>query len=114
MELVLNIYSRERDEKGNRIISKTYKANDYELLYGVIEDVLNLFDPNVLKDEEKLLDIIQSARNEVNDLLKDIFFGITDEELRYTTLNEIVEVVVNVLKYSIVGIIGKAKNVVRG
>ena len=45
MKLVLNIYSRERDENGNRIISKTYKANDYELLYGVVEDVLNLFDP---------------------------------------------------------------------
>lgn len=39
MKLVLNIYSRERDENGNRIISKTYKANDYELLYGVVEDV---------------------------------------------------------------------------
>lgn len=30
MKLVLNIYSRERDENGNRIISKTYKANDYD------------------------------------------------------------------------------------
>lgn len=114
MELVLNIYSRERDENGKRKILKTYKGNDYQLLYGTVEDVLNLFDPNVLKDDDKILDVIQSARNEVNDLLKDIFLGITDEELKGTTLDEIVQVVINVLTYSMLGIIGKAKNVMRG
>ena len=115
MELKLNIYSqKERDEKGKRKIDKTYKTDSYELLYGTVEDVLNLFDDvAVLKKEEDILNIINSARDQVNDLLKDIFVGISDEELRRTNLQEIAVVILNVLKSSLKEIITKAKNVMR-
>lgn len=115
MKLQLNIYSQnERDEKGKRKVEKTYTTDSYELLYGTVEDVLNLFDDvAVLQKEEEIINIIKSAKNQVNDLLKDIFVGITDDELKRTTFDEIVVVVIDVLKSSLTEIIGKAKNAMR-
>lgn len=115
MELKLNIYSQnERDEKGKRKIEKTYKTDSYELLYGTVEDVLNLFDDvAILQKDEDIFNIIKSARNQVNDLLKDIFLGISDDELRRTNLDEIAIVIINVLKSSLKEIVTKAKNVMR-
>lgn len=113
MELRLNIYSRERDEKGKRKIAKVYKTDSYELLYGTVEDILNLFDMADLKNEDEIINIIKDAKNQVNDLLKDIFIGLKDEELRNTNFDEIVIVIMNVLKSSLKEIIGKAKNVMR-
>lgn len=115
MELILNIYSqKERNENGKRKIEKTYKTDSYELLYGTVEDVLKLFDgvTNLEKDEE-IFNIIKSAREQVNDLLKDVFVGISEDELRRTNLDEIALVIVSVLKSSLKEIITKAKNAMR-
>ena len=115
MELKLNIYSqKERDAKGKRKIEKTYKVDSYELLYGTIEDVLNLFDDvAILEKDEEIFNIIKSARNQVNDLLKDIFIGISDDELKRTNFEEIATVIIDVLKSSLNEIITKAKNAMR-
>lgn len=114
MELKLNIYSStERDKNGKRKIDNTYTVDSYELLYGTVEDVLNLFDVESLKTDEDVLRIVKSAKNQVNDLLKDIFIGITDEELRRANFDEMAIVIINVLKSSLNEIIGKAKNVMR-
>lgn len=114
MELKLNIYSStERDKNGKRTIEKTYKVDSYELLYGTVEDVLNLFDVESLKTDEDVLRIVKSAKNQVNDLLKDIFIGIADDELRRANFDEMALVIVSVLKSSINEIIGKVKNVMR-
>lgn len=117
MEYKLNIFSNERDEKGNKKIVKTYESSDYKLMYGVVEDILDLFDENNFKStdpDEQLFDLITNAREQVNNLLKDIFYGLSDEELKLTDIEEIADVLLGVLKGSINKIVGKAKNALRG
>lgn len=114
MEVKLNIYSREKDEKGNRIISKTYTADSYDLLYGTVEDVLNLFDVVNINDENEIIRLINKAKNQVNDLMKDVFFGLTDDELKMVSIKEVAMVLVEITKYGISGLASEVKNAMRG
>lgn len=114
MELVLNIYSKEKDEKGKRKIIKTYKTDEYDLMYGTVEDILTIFDVNNLNDTGEMLKMINKFRSQLNPLLKDVFWGLTDDELRNTQIKELVPVVVNILKLAIEQFSGDTKNVMRG
>lgn len=113
MEFKLNIYSKEKESNGKRKIQKEYKIDSYDLLYGTVEDILNLFDVTDLNNEDELFKLIKNAKNQVNDLLKDIFVGLTDEELKMTKFDEAAIVIVSVLKESIKDIVTKSKNAMR-
>lgn len=114
MKLELNIYSKKRDKEGNRLIEKKYEVESYDVLYGTIEDVLNLFDGADFNDNEQLVKVIMTAKNQVNDLLKDIFYGLTDEELKKVALNDVTKALIGVLKYAIFQMMSEAKNAMRG
>ena len=95
----LNIY-----EKGK--IVKTYEADTYDLMFGTVEDVaaaVNLdklqggSDVDVIKAVGQ---IVINSMELVKDLLKDIFPGITDEEIRKTKTKEIALVLVDVVIYT--------------
>ena len=98
-KLRLNIYSNKKDENGKRIIEKTYESDTCEILYGVVEDLLGTIDVNDMKDKD-ILKVIVSAIKQIKPLLKDVFFGLTDEELKRTVLNEVVAVVIAIFKFS--------------
>lgn len=100
MDLKLNIYEKKK-------IVKTYTAETYDLMYGTVEDLIDLIDLDQLKngtDAEiiKLVGkVIINGMGIIKPLLKDIFEGLTDEELKKTKVSEITTALVEIVKFSI-------------
>lgn len=100
MDLKLNIYEK-------RKVIKTYTAETYDLMFGTVEDLLNAIDIDNIQSNDKtellkaIAKVIASSLDIVKPLLKDIFDGLTDEELRKVKLNDIIEILVNIVTYSI-------------
>ena len=96
----LNVYEKKK-------IIKTYEVDTYDLMFGTVEDVANAIDLDSLKtgsDVEiiKMVGkLVMSSMDTVKNLLKDIFDGITDEELKNTKVSEIATVLVDVVKFTI-------------
>lgn len=95
----LNIYEK-------RTVIKTYEAESYDLPFGVIEDVADAIKIDELKtgsnDElfKLATGLVLKGTDTVKDLMKDIFEGITDEELRKTKVTEMAEVLIEVVRYT--------------
>ena len=87
-------------------VEKTYFTDSYDLKFGTIEDVanaVNLDDVQTGSNDEifKLcVKLVLTSLDTVKDLLKDIFDGITDEEIRRSTVNEMAIVLVEVVAYT--------------
>lgn len=101
MELKLNIYNKKE-------IVKTYTAETYDLMFGTVEDLIGLIDLDKLQtgsDTELfklILDVVMNGFGTIKVLLKDIFDGITEDELRNTKTKDIASILVEVVKYTIV------------
>lgn len=100
MELKLNIY------EGRKVV-KTYTADTYDIMFGTLEDIIGAVDVEKLQgsagDAEfiaAVAKIITKGFNIFKPLLKDIFNGLTDEELRNTRVKDVVPVVIGVLQYA--------------
>lgn len=90
----LNVYKNQHE------VEKTYEIDNYDLMYGTVEDVLSMFDEiDDLSDNMQIFRVIQKNRTKLNDLLKDIFPDITDEELRKIKLKELIPVFVGLFAY---------------
>lgn len=95
----LNIYEKKK-------VVKTYEASTYDLMYGTVTDIANIVNLDNLKtgsNEEILklvLDVLSTGLDTVNDLLKDIFEGLTDDELKKTKVVEIAKVLVDVITFT--------------
>ena len=100
MDLKLNIYEK-------RKIIKTYTAETYDLMLGTVEDLLDVMDiDNIQADNRTELlkavaKVLAHSMDIVKPLLKDVFEGLTDEELRNTKISEIVDALSNIVTYSI-------------
>ena len=96
----LNIYEK-------RKIIKTYEAETYDLMFGTVEDFIDLVDLDKLQtgsDAEiiKLAgDVVLKGMNVIKPLLKDVFEGLTDEELRNTKVSEIASVLIEIIKFAV-------------
>ena len=96
----LNIY------EGRKIV-KTYEADTYDLMFGTMEDVAEAIDLDALEtgtDTEILKMIGKAVMNSLDtfkDLLKDIFEGLTDEELKHTKVKDIISVLFEVVAYTV-------------
>lgn len=96
----LNVYEKKQ-------VVKTYEADKYDLMFGVMEDVADAVKLDELKtgsDVEILkmvLELVMQSMGTVKDLMKDIFDGITDDELRNTKVSEIATVLVDIVKLTI-------------
>lgn len=101
MELKLNIYNK-------RQIVKTYTAETYDILFGTVEDLIDVLDLEGLKtgSDVELIQvatklIISSKDDIIKPLLKDIFDGLTDDELKNTKVKELASVFITIVRYSI-------------
>lgn len=98
--MILNIYKKKN-------IVKTYEADTYDLMFGTIEDVADAINLDALEkgtDVEiiKLVGkLVLTNMNLVKDLLKDIFDGLTDKELKHAKVSEIAVVLIEVVKFTI-------------
>lgn len=96
----LNIYDKKQ-------IVKTYTADTYDLMFGTLEDVaeaVHLDDMKTGNDTELLtmaMNFVMHSMDTVKDLIKDIFEGITDDELRNTKVAELADVLLDVIKYTL-------------
>ncbi len=115
MELKLNIY------KNSKEIEKTYITDECNILFGTCENIIALMDFEFLEDHQndeidsntKLIlgvtKIVKGSINEIKNLLKEIFPELTDDELRRTKINEIVSLVVDIVKFTFNGITNVSK-----
>ena len=97
MELKLNIYNKQRQ------VVKTYTRQDYNVFWGTIEDFLNVLDVDALVNAQNsdnlfaaLGRLLNVHRKTIDPLMFDIFEGLTEEELKYTTAKEIITVLAGV------------------
>ena len=96
----LNIYEKHK-------VVKTYEADSYDLMFGTVEDVaaaVNLDKIQAGTDAEIIRavgEMVIGSMDLVKDLLKDLFPGITDEEIRKTKTAEIAKVLVEVVIFTI-------------
>lgn len=101
MELKLNIYKTQRE------IEKTYTADTYDIMMGTVEDLLNALDLDALMGHQGATSaamaagkLVSGGKDILHPLLKDIFPGLTDEELRHTKAKEVLAVVVGLTGFS--------------
>lgn len=102
MELKLNIYE-------NAKVIKTYKANDFTLMTGICEDILNTVDIDKLtggnlNDQTlglEIIKIVAKSFSKFRPFLQDVFDGLTDEEYRKTSIKEVANVIISIVKYTI-------------
>lgn len=98
--MILNIYDK-------KDIIKTYTADTYDLMFGTVEDVFELIDVDSLKStnsDEIFVAVVKAVPKSVGifkNLLKDIFEGLTDEELKNVKLIDIVNVMKELVKFAI-------------
>ena len=96
----LNIYDHKE-------VIKTYEANEYELMFGTVEDMIDAAKLDKIEsgtDAEIVMaatNLVTTSMDTVKDLLKDVFDGLTDDEIRRTRVSEIVNVIVDVIRYAI-------------
>lgn len=92
----LNIY------KDQKTIEKTYVIDEYDIMYGTVEDVFDVLDGmEEMKTDGEILKLIQTNRKKLNGLLLDIFSseGLTEEELRRIKIKELVPLFLDLFKY---------------
>jgi hypothetical protein len=112
MELKLNIYGK---ENGKKTVVKTYKAETYDIMFGTVEDLINTLNLDGLNTQDNVelvkvaTNIVLNGMDVLKPLLKDIFEGLTDDELRNTKVTEIVTVLMETVKFSMAEI-GKGVN----
>lgn len=107
----LNIYEK-------RKVVKTYETDVYDLMFGTLEDVAAAVKIDELKtgDDIEIIKLVgrlvASSMGTVKELLKDIFQGISDDEIRNTKVSEIVTVLMDVVKAAVaqIGTLPRAKN----
>lgn len=90
----LNIYQ-------GKTIVKTYEIDNYDLTYGVIEDVIEIVDGKDLENKSDLINVAIDSFHLLRPLLKEVFDGLTDDELRTVKIRELIVVIVELIKASI-------------
>ena len=100
MELKLNVYNKKE-------IVKTYTADTYDLEFGTVEDICEIIDLDKLETgtDAEIIKLVGGAvisgMGIIKPLLKDMFEGLTDEELRHTKAKDVASVLVATVKYAI-------------
>lgn len=94
MQLVLNIY-----DPVSKMIAKQYTAETIDIMFGTIEDLIDIIDVEKLNDNMEWAKVIGVAMKKLKPLLKEVFTGVTDEELKNTKIKELVPLFINIFKY---------------
>lgn len=93
MEITLKIYD------GRKVV-KEYKAETIDFSFGIIEDVLDALDFEHMDSQTEIAGMIIKASKQLRPLLKDIFDGVTDDEIRNTRMQNLVEVFKGLYMYA--------------
>lgn len=109
MQLSLNIYKKEN----RREIERVAVANEFDIMFGTVEDLIALIDVEKLSGEVKDIDFISAIASllsggigQVKDLIMEIFPDVTEDEMRRVKARDIMSVLVAVLKYGFANMAG--------
>lgn len=107
MEIKLNIWKNQKE------IDKTYIIDSFDIMWGTIEDLIEVIDFNEFANQltsdgtsnTALFNMAASAltnsRDLINNTLKDIFVGLTDDELKRVKLKELINVALQLITGSV-------------
>lgn len=95
MQLTLNIYNPQTKE-----VAKTYTTETVDIMFGTVEDLIDIIDMEKLDDTKELAKVILVAMKKVKPLLKEVFDGLTDEDLKNTKIKELVPLFMNIVRYA--------------
>ena len=106
-EIKLNIYNRKTKE-----IEKTYCVDSVDLMFGTVEDIINVIDVDKLNDRGEAAKMIIAAWGQLKPFLKDIFPELTDEEIKGIKINEMIPVFFDIFRAisENMGILANGKN----
>ena len=92
----LNVYKNQKE------IEKTFEVDEYDIMYGTIEDIFDILDGvDDTGNANQVLAVIKDNRYKLYDLLLDIFGaeGLTEDDLRKVKIKELVPVFIDLFKY---------------
>lgn len=95
-DLKLNIYDKEDKNK----VAKVYEAESYDLMLGTTEDIMKVvdFDNLDMNNNTQLALMVAKCYSLLSPLLKDIFPGLTDEELRCVKFKELIPLFYDIIE----------------
>ena len=91
----------------HKTVVKTYETDTYEVMFGTVEDLIDAARLDTIEngsDAEIVVaatNLVTTSMGTVKDLLKDIFDGLTDDEIKHTRVSDIVNVIVEVILYAV-------------
>ena len=94
MELVIKVY----DDDDNVI--KECKAQTVDIRFGQISAILELVNVEKIDDTNELLKTVHSAWKQVKKVLSKIFPDMTEDDWENVSLNELIPVVITIIKSS--------------
>lgn len=83
MTLTLPIY------KGRKVV-KTYTADSLCVSFGTVEDIIGALHLDSVRTEKEIGFAVLGALGQLKPLLRDIFDGLTDAEIRCTHISDLV------------------------
>lgn len=90
----LNIYTAEDKNK----VEKTYTAESYDLMLGTVEDLMQIIDVDAMTDNIAITRMVVQGYGKLKPFIKDIFPGVTDDELKRVKVKELIPTFVQVFK----------------
>ena len=95
MDIKLNIY----DDDFNEVI-ETVEAQLVKVPFGTIRKLMTVFNIDNLKDTKAILEIVLKMWDDVVKILDRIFPGLEDEDWDHVDTQELVGVILQLLKFS--------------
>ena len=92
--LTLNIYKAENHNE----VEKAYTAESYDLMLGTVEDLIQLIDVDKMTDNLAVASMVVKGYSKLKPFIKDIFQGVTDDELNRVKVKELIPTFIQVFK----------------
>ena len=96
MNLLLNIYDPE-----TKLIAKQYTADTVDIMFGTVEDLIDIVDLDKLENDMEWAKLVVMSMKKIKPLLKEVFIGLTDEELKNTKIKELIPLFISIIKFTI-------------
>lgn len=96
MELQLKIYDGKK-------VEKVYTTDTINCSFGTVEDILDALDFEHIKkgDSFELATIVVKCSKQLKPFLKDLFDGLTDEEIRKTKMSDLINIFKALYQYAV-------------
>lgn len=96
MNITLKIYK----SNGGKDVEKTYTAETIDFSFGIIEDILDALNLENMSNKLELGAMILKCSKQLKPFLKDLFPGVTDDEIRRTRVQNLIEIFRGLYEYA--------------